>query len=212
MNYYIDFDNTLYNTPLLTDRLLNFVVNSIKEATNLDSKNLYQEVLTIFNKNISHIELAEYFSNKYNLDVSFVIDNLNNILLNSSDLVFDDVIPFLEKLKAQGNKIFMLTYCKNGLEYQSIKIAGSKLSNIFDALYITSIPKYELDIDYKNGIFIDDNPTDLLGLYSKNASEVIRLRRKESKYSAKNLDKNIKEYLSLAEINIEEDLVWKEKK
>lgn len=208
MNCYIDFDNTLYNTPLLTERLLNSIVNSIKEKIDLNSENLYEECLKIFNQNISHVELAKYFSNKYNLDVSIIIDNLNNILLNGSDLVFDDVIPFFKKLKEKGYKLYLLTHCKNSLEYQSMKITGSKLSNIFDALYLTSIPKYMLDINYENGIFIDDNPTDLLGLYSNNAKQVIRLRRKENKYSVTDLDnKNIKEYLNLAEINIEEDLI-----
>jgi len=128
---------------------------------------------------------------------------LNNIILNGSDLVFDDVIPFLKKLKENGHKLYMLTYCKDNLEYQSIKIAGSKLADFFDALYITSEPKYNLDIDYTSGIFIDDNPDDLLGLYSKNAKEVIRLRRKDNKYSIKDIDNNfIKEYLSFEEINI----------
>lgn len=202
MNYYIDFDNTLYNTPLLTARLLNSIVNSIIEKTNLDSKVLYEECKSMFNQDLCHVELAKYFSAKYNLDTSTIINNLNNILLNGYDLVFDDVIPFLEKLKEKGNKLYMLTYSKHSLEYQSIKIAGSKLSDYFDTLYITTVPKYNLDIDYENGIFIDDNPNDLLGLYSKNAKQVIRLRRKENKYSIKDLDKNIQEYSSLSEINI----------
>lgn len=202
MNYYIDFDNTLYNTPLLTDRLLNSIVNSIIEKTNLDSKILYEECKSMFNKDLCHIKLAKYFSAKYNLDTSTIINNLNNILLNGYDLVFDDVIPFLEKLKEKGHKLYMLTYSKHSLEYQSIKIAGSKLSDYFDTLYITSVPKYKLDIDYENGIFIDDNPTDLLGLYSNKAKQVIRLRRKDNKYSVEDLDQNIQEYFSLNEITI----------
>ena len=205
MNYYIDFDNTLYNTPLLTNKMLNSIVNSIKEKTDLNSKDLYQECKGMFNR--EHIyniyELAKYFSDKYNLDCSIVINNLNNIILDGSDLVFEDTIPFLKKLKEKGHKIYMLTYCKDSLEYQSIKVAGSKLADFFDALYITSVPKYNLDIDYTNGIFIDDNPEDLLGLYSKNAKQVIRLRRKENKYSVKDLDNNdIKEYLNFNDINI----------
>ena len=52
MNYYIDFDNTLYNTPMLVDRLQNANENEVK-----------------------------------------------NIILNSSDLVFKDCIPFLEGLR-----------------------------------------------------------------------------------------------------------------
>lgn len=205
MNYYIDFDNTLYNTPLLTRKMLNSIVESINEKTNIDSTELFEECKSMFNR--EHIyniyELARYFANKYNLDATCVINNLNNIILNGSDLVFDDTIPFLKRLKENGHKLYMLTYCKDSLEYQSIKIAGSKLADFFDALYITSVPKYTLDIDYTNGIFIDDNPDDLLGLYSKNAKEVIRLRRKENKYSIKDIDNNsIKEYLGFEEINI----------
>ena len=205
MNYYIDFDNTLYNTPLLTNKMLNSIVNSIKEKTNLNSEDLFQECKSMFNR--EHIyniyELAKYFSDKYNLDSFTVINNLNNIILDGSDLVFEDTIPFLQKLKEKGHKLYMLTYCKDSLEYQSIKVAGSKLSDFFDALYITSVQKYNLDIDYTNGIFIDDNPEDLLGLYSRNAKQVIRLRRKENKYSVKDLNNSdIKEYLNFNDINI----------
>ena len=205
MNYYIDFDNTLYNTPLLTNKMLNSIVNSIKEKMDLNSEDLYQECKGMFNR--EHIyniyELAKYFSYKYNLDSSIVINNLNNIILDGSDLVFEDTIPFLKKLKEKGHKIYMLTYCKDSLEYQSIKVAGSKLADFFDALYITSLPKYNLDIDYTNGVFIDDNPEDLLGLYSKNAKQVIRLRRKENKYSIKNSDNsNIQEISTLNDIII----------
>jgi len=205
MNYYIDFDNTLYNTTLLTKKMLSSIANSIKEKTHLIFEDLYQECKGMFNR--EHIyniyELAKYFSDKYNLDCSTVINNLNNIILDGSDLVFEDTVPFLKKLKEKGHKIYMLTYCKDSLEYQSIKVAGSKLANFFDALYITSVQKYNLDIDYTNGIFIDDNPEDLLGLYSKNAKQVIRLRRKENKYSEKDLNNNeIKEYLNFDEINI----------
>lgn len=204
MNYYIDFDNTLYNTPLLTNRMLNSIVDSIREKHNLSSEDLYQECKSMFNR--EHIyniyELARYFANKYSLDASSVINTLNNIILNGNDLVFEDTIPFLQKLKEQGHKLFMLTYCKESLEYQSVKVAGSKLADFFDAIYITSVKKYTLDIDYTNGIFIDDNPDDLLGLYSKNAKQVIRLRREGNKYSVKDLDNpNIKEYLNFNEID-----------
>lgn len=205
MNYYIDFDNTLYNTPLLTNKMLTSIANSIKEKTNFDFDNLYNECKSMFNRD--HIydiyELAKYFSNKYDLDCSNVINNLNNIILNGRELVFEDTVPFLKKLKENGHQLYMLTYCKDNLEYQSIKVAGSKLTNFFDAIYITATPKYNLDIDYTNGIFIDDNPDDLIGLYSNNPKQVIRLRRKENKYSIKDLDNdNIKEYLNFNDINI----------
>ena len=205
MNYYIDFDNTLYNTPLLINKMLSSIVTSIQEKISMNSDDLYQECKSMFNR--EHIyniyELAKYFSDKYSLDESIIISNLNNIILDGSDFVFEDTIPFLKKLKDNGHKLYMLTYCKDSLEYQSIKVAGSKLADFFDALYITSVPKYTLDIDYTNGIFIDDNPDDLLGLYSKNPKQVIRLRRQGNKYSVKDINNpDIKEYLNFNEIDI----------
>lgn len=205
MNYYIDFDNTLYNTPLLINRMLSSIVNSIHEKNSMNSEVLYEECKSMFNRD--HIyniyELARYFANKYNLDAPIIISNLNKIILDGSDLVFEDTVPFLKKLKKQGHKLYMLTYCKDSLEYQSIKVAGSKLADLFDAIYITSVPKYTLDIDYTNGIFIDDNPDDLLGLYSKTPKQVIRLRRQGNKYSVKDINNSdIKEYLNFDEINI----------
>ena len=74
----------------------------------------------------------------------------------------------------------------------------------FDALYITSKEKYKLDINYTNGIFIDDNPSDLSGLYSKNPIKVIRLRRENNKHSLENLkNENIKEYSNFLEVPID---------
>ena len=205
MNYYIDFDNTLYNTTVLKERMLNSIVDSIIIQTSLSKNELYNECNALFNKdNIYNIyELAKYLSNKYNSDFTLVMKNLNNIILYSSDLVYEDSIPFLNKLKEKDHKIYMLSHSGDNSEYQSIKIAGSKLANLFDALFITAVPKYTLDIDYTNGIFIDDNPSDLLGLYSKNAKQVIRLRRPDNKYSVKDINNpDIKEYLSFDEINI----------
>jgi len=206
MNYYIDFDNTLYNTPLLTKKILTSIVNLIKEKNSeLNSEILYEECKSMYNKEkVNNVyELAKHFAQEYNLDISHVINNLDITILNSSNLVFEDVIPFLTKLKEKGHNIYMLTYCKDTLEYQSIKIAGSKLGKYFDGLYITSTPKYNLDLDYENGIFIDDNYDDLLGLYSKNAKQVIRLRRKENEHSKKDINNdNIKEYTNFNEISI----------
>lgn len=206
MNYYIDFDNTLYNTSLLTEKMLSSIVESIKkEKTDINSDKLYAECKSMFNRtNIYNIyELATFFANKYDVDTSEIINNLNSIILNGDKLVFKDSIPFLNKLKSNGHKLYLLSHSKDNLEYQSIKIAGSKLTHFFDALYITSVPKYTLDIDYKNSIFIDDNPDYLLGLYSRQPKQVIRLRRKESKYSINDIEnKDIKEYLNFDEINI----------
>ena len=182
MNYYIDFDNTLYNTPELVQRLL---------------------------KEIGEIENAKRVLDLYingTLKNKALSDKLDAIVLNSSDLVYKDALPFLEKLKSKGNSLFMLTYCKYGLKYQSAKVIGSGLSEYFNGLYITAEPKYELDFDYTKGIFIDDNPEDLLGLYSKKPVEVIRLRREGNKYSLKDLENaDIKEYKDFTELSVKSE-------
>lgn len=200
MNYYIDFDNTLYNTNLLKEKMLNSIAEIAKNQQNID---ILQECNLLFtNDHIYDIyKLADYICNKYNLNLQQVLKTLDNVILNGSDFTFNDSIPFLEKLHNLNHNIFLLTYSNNNLKYQTLKILGSGLINYFDALYITSTPKYELDIDYKNGIFIDDNPKDLLGLYSKSAKKVIRLKRAENKYSLQNLENcNIDEYINFIEL------------
>lgn len=167
MNYYIDFDNTLFNTSLFANEIF-----------------------------------GDYLSNIDKLDKQKILLNLNEIISNSQKFVFPDSIPFLENLRKK-NKLFLLSYSNRNTKYQTAKILGSGLVDYFDGLYITSIPKYELDIDYSNGIFIDDNPEDLKGLYSKNPQKLIRLRRKDTKYSGKDLDFTIEEYSNFDELQID---------
>ena len=204
MKYYIDFDNTLFNTPLLTNAMLTLISNEIfKEHSSLNFDEVYAECKSMFNR--EHIyniyELALYFSEKYNLDSEKVRKNLNHIIANTEDFLYEDSIDFLKELKEAGHNLYILSYDANSLTYQSAKISGSGIANYFDALYITSVPKYTLDINYEDGIFIDDNPSDLVGLYSKNPIQVIRIRREGNKYSSKEIDNsNIKEYKTLSEI------------
>lgn len=203
MNYYIDFDHTLYDTPKLTKDMLDTISCSIALQCGIEQEVLLEECFKMFNReNIYNIyELARYFSKKYNCDSKQIIDKLNYVIYNSEKNVFSDSIPFLKKLKSLNHTIHMLSYYEYGLEYQTAKIVGSKLSNLFDCIIITKKHKYELDLDYTNGIFIDDKPSDLFGLLSKNPKEIIRLRRIGSKYSIEDLENSkIKEYTSLSEI------------
>lgn len=200
MNYYIDFDNTLYNTPLLKEKMLKSIANFAKLQKGLE---IFDECNFMFNDNYIYdiYQLALYISNKYDLSLEQILANLNTIILDGSNFVFEDSIPFLEKLHNEKHNIFLLSHSNGDLKYQTAKILGSGLTNYFDTLYITSKPKYELDINYENGIFIDDNPADLLGLYSRSAKKVIRLRRKQNKYSVQNLENcNITEYCDFTEL------------
>lgn len=203
MNYYIDFDSTLYDTSKMSTIIFETIISSILEQKAIDKNKLVEECKTQISTTSSIYDLPEYFSNKYNLEPLPILNNLKNSILNSENLVFPDVKPFLKNLKKLNHKLYILTFAKLSLQFQMDKLTGSKLSDLFDGIYITSTPKYELDINYSNGIFIDDNPTDLLGLYSKNPIEVIRINRKNSRYSQKSLENNnIKEYMDFSEVPI----------
>ena len=203
MKFYIDFDNTLFNTPKLTHTMLPLIANEVwKKHQSLCFDNIYSECCSMFNREHCYniYDLASYFADKYALDLSVLVKNLNSIMFDISDFLYEDSIPFLKKLKADGHKLYLLSYAGENLKYQTVKISGSGISDFFEALYITSAPKYKLDINYSDSIFIDDNPTDLLGLYSNNPLKVIRIRRIDNKYSSEDIDNpNIIEFSSLAD-------------
>lgn len=207
MDIYLDFDHTLYNPITLTDEMLLAICEKIVDYSKekLDKSELMLELKGMFNR--EHIyniyELARYFGEKYSVNSDLLIESVNKVIYNCSKNVFEDVIPFLKSVKEKGHRIFMLSYYEYGLEYQMAKITGSKLCDLFDAIIATGQKKYELTIDYKNSIFVDDNPKDLEGLASRNPYRLIRIRRKEGRYSNKTVNvQNIEECELLTDIDI----------
>lgn len=186
MNYYIDFDNTLFDTSKYTKDVLEILTKEILfKHDNLDFNDIFSECNSMFNREHFYniYDLSKYFSEKYDLEHEKVLNKILSIFIDTSKYLYEDSLAFLKKLKSNNHHVFLLSYCKENLEHQTRKISGSGITNIFDVLYITSIPKYELDINYENGIFIDDNPSDLLGLASKNSLKIIRIKRFDNKYS-----------------------------
>ena len=205
MNYYFDFDNTLFDTSKLIHAMLSLLTNEILEKhSHKNFEDTYTECKSLFNRDHFYniYDLVDHFSNIYELNHQEVVKNMNSLIADTKEFLYPDTVPFLEKLKAAGHNLYILSYCKESLRYQAAKISGSGISDYFDALYITSVPKYELDINYEKGIFIDDNPADLEGLYSKNPQKVIRMARNGNKYSVMELAiPEIKAYNSFDELN-----------
>ena len=142
---------------------------------------------------------------KYNVDSKLVVNAVNDVLSNGNEIVFEDAIRFLERLKEKGHKIHILTYVQPiNMEYQLKKLMGSGIANYFDGIIITSKYKFLLDLDYTNGIFIDDDPRDLNGLFEKNPIKVIRIRKENNKRSKIDIDnKEIEEFVSFDDIVVE---------
>ena len=94
---------------------------------------------------------------------------------------------------------------KLGQEYQMQKIKGSGIAGFFDGIIMTTEYKFNLDINYENGIFIDDDPRDLEGLVEKKAIRVIRIRKESNWRSKIDIDNpKVEEYKDFGDIKIEE--------
>lgn len=207
MNYYIDLDSTLYDTTALKNDMLYIIASKLCEFMQRDNiEDMIRELKAMFNREHCYniYRLASYFAKNNNIviDDSSIIEDIENTILNGKKYVYDDVIEFLTNLKEKGNNINILTYvAQEDLSYQLTKIKGSGLSKYVDNIIITSNIKYTLDLEYNKGVFIDDKPDDLIGLASKNAKTLIRIKRKNNKYSTKEVKiDNLIECESLKEI------------
>lgn len=205
-NWYIDFDGTLYNTDMLKEDLLNIVIEKV-EGYKTNKEEAMKEVKSVFNReNIYNIyNLAIFFADKYNFDSKELIGKINETAENGQKYLYEDSIEFVKKLKDKGNTIHIFTYASNeDIEYQNTKIKGSKIASFFDVVIITAQNKHTLNINYENGIFIDDNPDVLKGLYSVNPKRLIRIKREGSKYALAKLEEiDIEECESLSQIVID---------
>ena len=207
--YYIDFDNTLYETGKLTKDVLYDLSKTISTSKNLN----FQEVLTnlqnSFNSTIDNFEsFAEGLSKKYDIKYNILLRHLQNIIiLQGSNYVFPDAFQLLEKLKEKNEPVCILTYVaqRKNLHQQALKLAGSGILPYVTEVYNTTRYKFDLQLDYKNGIFIDDSPRDLEGLYKAGAKNLIRIKKpnNEKRTSKKlNLPIEIPTYESFEEIKI----------
>ena len=188
MKIYIDFDGTIYDTHKLDNKFID-----IFQKYNIDSNYIKKLIDKIKNYNtIANILIQEF--------------NLNNNILNeinsiySNELVFKDIIPFLEKYYQKHNLILLTL--TNDIDYQQRKINSSNLKKYFKDIIITTKDKSKLtNIDYSNGIFIDNNPIELKKFYNSNAKNLIRIKRDNDKYSKLSLDiNNITEYKNFIDL------------
>lgn len=206
MNYYFDFDNTLYETAKLTEVMLNGIVNSIYNKTGKNLEDLKKYAKENFNSTTGNIfNFAEEMAEKFKSDKNKVLEDLNNAIYSGESIVFEDARRFVEKLYKNNNKLYILTYIpdKKNHDYQMKKIIGSGIAKYFNSIIITSEYKFNLSLDYKNGIFFDDDPRDLNGLFEKNPIKVIRIRKENNKRSKIDMEnKEIEEYKTFDDIKI----------
>lgn len=205
MNYFIDFDHTLYNTNLTTEALL----SSLADFISKNSKENYSSILECLKAKFKRGQiydiyaLASYSSKKYSVKESEAVSIINQTLINGKKYLFEDSIPFLKYLKSKGNKIYICSYNENKIYYQALKITGSGLLNYVDGIFPTIIQKSRLPVDFKHSIFIDDKPKDLIYIYNKKPYKIYRIRRPGDTYSGLETNLPIPEFSSLEELKKE---------
>ena len=204
MNIYLDFDYTLFDTYEFRKGLY-----AILEKNGLDKTYLAMtpEMKTSGQKLLNIKELFKSLSETKNIPLENFLEPLEKLYSECDKFVYDDTIEFLNYLKSKDYKLHVLTWGEK--EFQKEKLKASKLYDYFDEAIYAEQLKYELDIDYENGIFVDDSIRDLEGLYNRNAKQVFRIKRKNGKNSDKELSiQEILEFNSLKELQdyLEENL------
>lgn len=196
MNYYLDFDYTLFDTHAFREELYKILEKNELNKTYLA---LTSEENTNVQKLLNIKKKFNSLSEEKNIPLSNFLDPLERVFANCDRFIYEDTIEFLKYLKSKNNKIYLLTW--GDKEFQSEKIKASKIDKYFNKIIYAEQLKYTLDIDYSNGIFVDDSIRDLEGLYNKNAKAVYRIKRKNGKNSEKELKiKKILEFNSLKDL------------
>lgn len=207
MNYYLDFDNTLYETARLTQLMLESIAKGIADSNGKNVEVLLNEAKGSFDSTNDNIfSFASNMAKRYNVDSEIIVGKVKSTIDNGEELVFDDAKRFLERLKGNGDKAHVLTYVPKGnQEYQMRKLMGSGLMKYFEGTIVTTEYKFLLDLNYENGVFIDDDPRDLNGLFEQNPIKVIRIRKPNNKRSKIELEnKEIEEYECFDDIKLSE--------
>jgi len=192
MIYYIDFDNTLFNTEEFYNDLKELIKKY--DIFEKDINEYYNKFLS--NELFNPIKIINIILQNNPLKKQ-IKEEINFFLRDLSKYLYDDTINFLEYLNNKNYTIILLTY--GNYEYQNIKINNSFIKEYFSKIIITSKNKHELNLDYNNAIFIDDDINQIRGLLKVKAN-VIRIRRRGNKHSINDLEKvleykTFKEYL-----------------
>lgn len=188
MNYYLDFDYTLFDTHAFRQGLYEILERNGFDKTALA---LTPEMKSNGQKLLNIKELFTNLAQSRNIPIENFLEPLEELYERCHEFVYSDTIEFLKYLKSQKHNIFVLTW--GDKKFQEEKFIASKLGEYVDQVIYAEELKYTLDIDYPNGIFVDDSIRDLEGLYSQNAKRVYRIKRPNGKNSNKELPEELVE-------------------
>ena len=105
--YYIDFDNTLYETGRLTKEVLSTFAKVIGKTQGINQNIVLEELKKSFNSTVDNFEsFATNLSEQYNVNEHTLQSHLKKILIeNGNKFTFPDAIEFLKRLRKKGENI-----------------------------------------------------------------------------------------------------------
>lgn len=192
MKIYLDFDRTLFDC----DQFLGDLYQIIKKY-NIPKKVFKDCQILCKKEGFNPHNILEKVDEISSFNHG-IYQDINELLKNTSSYLYSDTISFLNYLKNKHYEIIILT--KGNLVYQKEKIINAHIENYYSDLIITMKHKGNLDIDYKNSIFIDDNPNEIKSILRRKPKVLIRIKRMGSKYDYIVLENNFKTISSLQQI------------
>ena len=192
MRVYIDFDRTLFDCDsFLSDFYA--IINKYQIPKDVFKSCQIQCKKEGFNPRLILDSVYEDYT--FDMDIYHEVDDL---LHRTNDYLYSDTISFLKYLKSCEYEIIILT--KGNDEYQKEKILNAQIDEYYDELIVTMKHKGKLNLDYENGIFIDDNPFEIIDILKKNPKKIIRIKRNGTKYNDVEISESIDSVSSLDDI------------
>lgn len=184
MKIYIDFDRTIFDCERFIEDFFELLQNyNISKDDFVRYQNQF--------KDINPYIILDAMSKEKDINKG-VYAKIDKLIEQSSKYLFDDTLPFLKYLKSKNYQVTILT--KGDLDFQKSKIINSHIDSYYYDVIVTSDHKGELDLDYTNGIFIDDREEELESIKLKNPKRIIAIKRNGDKI------KNIETITSLNEL------------
>ena len=194
MKIYLDFDRTIFDNDLFLEDLYH-----LQEEYYLPNDLYTKCYKKIKDKGFNPYHIFQMMEKEIKIDQEFY-QKVEELMKNTSKYIYQDVLPFLEKVKKRGYKLILFT--KGEEHFQLKKIENAHLLDSFDAILNTLKLKGELDLDYEESIFIDDNPNDLLSILKRNPKRLIRVKRENTKYYNQEMKEEIETVSSFEEIKL----------
>lgn len=191
--FYIDFDSTLFDSDKYLHELY-----SICEKHKINKQELDGIIKNIFNeKHRFYIDdLLDYLLKEKKVNENIKKDFFD---LENTSFLYDDSIDFLKSIQEKYTPILLT---RGNIYHQQKKIKACNITQYFSDIIITPGNKSKVStVDYKNSIFLDNNPKEVEHFIKADAKKVIRIRRDTDKYSKIDLNiSNVEEYSSLYEV------------